>query len=42
MIVEGLVCRHRPKNRWMDWLKNDMNKKEVTTEMMVDRNVKKN
>lgn len=37
IIKNGYKSRSRPKNRWMDCVKNDMSKKGVNTEMTADR-----
>ena len=37
MNVDGFKTRGRPKKRWMDYGKHDMNAKKVNSEMTFDR-----
>ena len=39
MNVDGYKSRERPKKRWMDCVKDDMARKEVTAEMTSNREV---
>ena len=39
MNVDGYMSRGRPKKRWMDCVKNDMARKEVSDDMTKNREV---